>query len=127
MLRPESRTTSIDSSENISLFARIETPRQPRGCVVITHGFGEHIGRYEKLADRFADMNLVVARYDMRGHGRSQGKRGHATSYDMYLNDLGHVIELARERNPSVPTFLFGHSMGALITLCVGSRKGFSE
>ena len=67
MLRPESRTTSIDSSENISLFARIETPRQPRGCVVITHGFGEHIGRYEKLADRFADMNLVVARYDMRG------------------------------------------------------------
>lgn len=123
MLRPESRTTSIDSSEHVSLFARIETPREPRGCVIITHGFGEHIGRYEKLSDRFAEMNLVVVRYDMRGHGRSQGKRGHASSYDIYLNDLGHAIELSRERNPTLPIFLFGHSMGGGLVLNYALRR----
>jgi acylglycerol lipase len=123
MLRPESRTTSIDSSENVSLFARIESPRQPRGCIVITHGFGEHSGRYDKLANRFADMNLTVVRYDMRGHGRSQGKRGHASSYDTYLNDLGLAIELAREHRSALPTFLFGHSMGGGLVLNYALRR----
>jgi alpha-beta hydrolase superfamily lysophospholipase len=123
MLRPESRTTSIDSSENVSLFARIESPRQPRGCIIISHGFGEHSGRHEMLAQRLTAMNLVVVRYDMRGHGRSQGKRGHASSYDIYLNDLGHAIELARERHPNLPTFLFGHSMGGALVLNFALRR----
>ncbi len=123
MLRPESRTTSIDSSENVSLFARIESPRQSRGCVVIAHGFGEHLGRYEKLARRLAEQNLTVVRYDMRGHGRSHGKRGHASSYDLYLNDLGHAVELAREKNSEQPTFLFGHSMGGGVVLNYALRR----
>lgn len=123
MLRPESRTTSIESSENITLFARIETPRNSRGCIVISHGFGEHSGRYEKLAQKFAELNLTVVRYDLRGHGRSRGKRGHASSYEMYLNDLGHAIELAREKNPGQPTFLFGHSMGGGLVLNYALRR----
>ena len=123
MLRPESRTTSIDSSENISVFTRIESPRQPRACIVISHGFGEHSGRYEKLAQRLGELNLVVVRYDLRGHGRSQGKRGHASSYDMYLSDLGHAIDLARERHPGLPTFIFGHSMGGALVLNYAIRR----
>lgn len=123
MLRPESRTTSIESSENISLFGRIESPRKPQGCVVIVHGFGEHSGRYEKLAERFAAMNLTVVRFDHRGHGRSRGSRGHASSYDIYLNDLGNAIDLARERNPSLPTFIFGHSMGGGLALNYALRR----
>ena len=124
MLRPESRTTSIDSSENVSLFARIESPRQPRGCIVISHGFGEHSGRYDKLAERLAGINLTVVRYDLRGHGRSHGKRGHASSYEMYLNDLDHAIELAREHHPTLPTFIFGHSMGGAVVLNYALRRG---
>lgn len=124
MLRPLSRSTSIDSSENISLFARIESPRNPRGCIVISHGFGEHNGRYEKLAQKFAELGLTVVRYDMRGHGRSRGKRGHASSYDVYLNDLGHAIDLAREHNANLPTFLFGHSMGGGLVLNYALRRG---
>ena len=112
MLRPESRTTSIESSENVTLFARTESPRNPSGCVIISHGFGEHSGRYEKLAAKFGELNLTVVRYDLRGHGRSHGKRGHASSYEIYLNDLGHAIELARDHHPDLPTVLFGHSMG---------------
>ncbi len=124
MLRPESRTTAIESNQNVSLFARIESPRQPRGCIVIAHGFGEHSGRYEKLAQRFVDMNLTVVRYDMRGHGRSRGQRGHASSYELYLNDLGNAIELAREHHPSLPTFIFGHSMGGAVVLNYAMRRG---
>ena len=124
MLRPESRTTAIESNQNVSLFARIESPRQPRGCIVIAHGFGEHSGRYEKLAQRFADMNLTVVRYDMRGHGHSRGQRGHASSYELYLNDLGNAIELAREHRPTLPTFIFGHSMGGGVVLNYAMRRG---
>ena len=124
MLRPESRTTAIESNQNVSLFARIESPRQPRACIVIAHGFGEHSGRYEKLAQRFADMNLTVVRYDMRGHGRSRGQRGHASSYELYLNDLGNAIELAREHRPTLPTFIFGHSMGGGVVLNYAMRRG---
>ncbi len=121
---PQQRETTIAAGDNIRLFARIDTPLQPRGCVVISHGFGEHCGRYGKLADTLMGIGLTTVRYDLRGHGHSGGKRGHASSYEIYLNDLEHVIELARDVSPALPTFLFGHSMGGGLVLNYALRRG---
>ncbi len=124
MLRPQQRETNLAVGENIRLLARIETPPQPRGCIVISHGFGEHCGRYNKLVQTLTGIGLTTVRYDQRGHGHSGGKRGHASSYEMYLNDLGQVIELARDVSPNLPTFLFGHSMGGGLVLNYALRRG---
>ncbi|MDY3918800.1 MAG: alpha/beta hydrolase [Candidatus Limivivens sp.] len=40
----------------------------------ISHGMTEHIGRYEKLAEMLTSQGIVVAGFDLRGHGRNGGR-----------------------------------------------------
>lgn len=41
-----------------------------RGSVLITHGFGEHAGRYQKFAERVSKAGFDVYRFDLEAHGR---------------------------------------------------------
>ena len=46
----------------------------PKAAVIIVHGLCEHLGRYEYLTERLNEQNLMVYRFDHRGHGKSEGK-----------------------------------------------------
>ncbi|MBE7420191.1 MAG: alpha/beta hydrolase [Ideonella sp.] len=84
------------------------------GLVLIVHGLGEHIGRYEHVAAALNDAGWDVAGYDHRGHGASGGARGAIARADSLLDDLGVVIDTLR-REPARPLVLLGHSLGGLI------------
>jgi alpha-beta hydrolase superfamily lysophospholipase len=100
------------------LRALIWAPDSARGRVVVVHGLGEHAGRYRVLAEALVARGYAVLAYDHRGHGKSQGARGHVSSFDVYLQDLARVISFADEGLPgSGPAFLYGHSMGGLVVL----------
>jgi len=90
-------------------------PRKAKAVLVIAHGIGEHGGRYAQLADYFTKRNLAVWACDHRGHGKSDGKRGHVDNFDDYLADLGQMIRIAKDHSPGIKTFLLGHSLGGLI------------
>jgi len=92
-------------------------PRKAKAVLVIAHGIGEHGGRYAQLADYFTKRNLAVWACDHRGHGKSDGKRGHVDNFDDYLADLGQMIRIAKDHSPGVRTFLLGLSLGALIAM----------
>ncbi|MEY2952461.1 MAG: hypothetical protein RLZZ401_548 [Pseudomonadota bacterium] len=87
-----------------------------RGMVVLVHGLGEHIGRYERLAAKLNRWGFAVLGYDQYGHGRSEGARG-ALPHDARLtNDLASMLALARSRVPAAtPVLVLGHSMGGLV------------
>jgi alpha-beta hydrolase superfamily lysophospholipase len=85
-----------------------------RGIVLIVHGLGEHIGRYDALAAVLNRAGWDVAGYDQRGHGASGGKRGAIARPDSLLDDLAVVID-ALHSEPRRPLVLLGHSMGGLI------------
>jgi len=89
----------------------------PRARVVITHGAGEHLGRYEHVAERLERGGYEVHAYDHRGHGRSQGRRADIGRMDDVVADLRTVIALARAERPERKLFLLGHSMGGCIAL----------
>lgn len=90
-----------------------------RPAVLITHGLGEHSSRYWHVEEHLAACGFGVALYDLRGHGRSEGRRGDAPGFQSFLDDLDCVIAAVRQRlGPSPgPLFLYGHSLGGLITL----------
>jgi len=90
-------------------------PRKAKAVLVIAHEIGEHSGRYAHVADYFTKRNLAVWACDHRGHGKSDGKRGHVDNFDDYLADLGQMIRIAKDHSPGVKTFLLGHSLGGLI------------
>ena len=90
----------------------------PRGLVVLVHGLGEHVARYDAIARTLNAMGLTVVGGDHRGHGRSGGLRGHVDGYDEYTADLECVVRHARGTvGAELPCFLLGHSMGGLITV----------
>ena len=51
-------------------------PARAARSVLIVHGLGEHIGRYEHVAAQLHADGWQVFGYDQRGHGRSEGPRG---------------------------------------------------
>jgi alpha-beta hydrolase superfamily lysophospholipase len=83
--------------------------------VVLVHGFGEHSGRYGHVAQSLVARGFAVAGWDLRGHGRSTGVRGHIARSDSLTEELAAVC--AHFRRPNVPLFLFAHSMGGQIAL----------
>jgi acylglycerol lipase len=98
-----------------ALFRRAWLPPAVGRVVVLVHGFGEHSGRYEHLGAWLARRGFAVHAYDHRGHGLSQGKRGHVDRFDDLLDDLDRFLEtVAGEHEGSTP-ILVGHSMGGLV------------
>ncbi|MCU0655229.1 MAG: lysophospholipase [Polyangiaceae bacterium] len=93
------------------------------GAVFLTHGYAEHSGRYRHVIDALTQRGLVVASYDLRGHGHSEGPRGYIERFDDYLRDaralLGHLQTVEAWRAGGKPALL-GHSLGGLITFHLG-------
>ena len=88
-----------------------------RGRVVLVHGFGDHAGRYEDLVGVLGARGYSVFAYDLRGHGRSGGRRGDVDRFDVHLEDLDVVWAEAVRAVPGETPFLYAHSMGALAAI----------
>jgi alpha-beta hydrolase superfamily lysophospholipase len=91
---------------------------KPRGVVLIVHGLGEHIWRYDPLAQRLNEWGFFVRGYDQRGHGESGGARGVMPDDNALLDDLAEMVDDTRRHvaHPSAcPLLLLGHSMGGLV------------
>ena len=86
-----------------------------RGSIVLTHGMGEHSGRYAHVIRRLNTAGLRVLSWDLRGHGRSEGRRGDIRRYGLLVDDLREIWSLAQAGGGTV--FLYGHSLGGQITL----------
>lgn len=108
------RMQALHTHDDLPLHLRQWLKQRARGLVLVVHGLGEHIGRYERLAATLNDAGWDVAGYDQRGHGASGGKRGAIAKPDSLLEDLSVVIDALRSE-PARPLVLLGHSMGGLI------------
>ena len=115
----------FEGERGTEIFYRAWKPTgRTKAAVVITHGQGDHSGRHQHSAEHFVGEGFAVYAADLRGHGKSGGRRGHVDDFDDYLADTGRVIEKARSENPQVKTFLFGHSLGGLIVLDYAEKMG---
>lgn len=89
----------------------------PRAIIVLQHGFGEYAERYvdgyHNLVRRVNELGFEVRALDMWGHGQSPGVRG-VTHVQKAVNDHVKVREEAVKEG--LPIFLFGHSLGGLVT-----------
>ncbi len=89
-----------------------------RGVIVIAHGFGEHGGTYRYVAEslsRRLDVDIIAV--DLRGHGRSPGRRGVVRRYEDLTDDLACALDWAARTCPDVPCLLLGHSNGGQVAL----------
>lgn len=114
----------LQSTDGLGLFACTWLPDGDlRGMVCLVHGLGEHCGRYLHVARRFTAAGFGMLAFDLRGHGKSDGKRGHATSFDVILDDIGLALQECAARFPGKPLFLYGHSLGGNLVLNYALRR----
>ena len=91
--------------------------KQPKGLIALIHGLGEHTSRYTHVGKVMTDAGYALVGFDLRGHGRSSGARGHASSLNVYMHDIRQFFRLMVQRYPDIPHFLYGHSLGGLLSL----------
>ncbi|UCG27791.1 MAG: lysophospholipase [Bacteroidales bacterium] len=106
------------STDGHRLYVKIWEPEVPPNVVVsLVHGLGDHINRFNRLAKDFVGEGFAVTGFDLYGHGRSEGKRGHCSSYEVLLDDVGLLVQKTFERYPDIPQVLFGQSFGGTLVI----------
>ena len=110
--------TQLTSADGLKLYAWIRQPSgSPKGVIAHVHGMGEHSRRYDHLTGYWEDHGYASAGFDLRGHGRSEGKRGHTPSYDHLMEDIAIFLRRVAQTFPDLPVILYGHSMGGNLVL----------
>lgn len=90
----------------------------PLAVVYLVHGLGGHVGRYASLASALNKENVAVIGIDLRGHGKSQGKRAYIRSLDDFFNDIRAAVTHGNSiLSVNIPRFICGNSMGAALAL----------
>jgi len=95
----------------------LETDSKPKALIVLIHGLGEHVGRYDHVGKALTDAGYILAGFDLRGHGKSGGARGHFQSLNVVMDDIARFRQFLSTRYPQLPQFIYGHSLGGLLTL----------
>jgi len=102
-----------------SLHARIWQPERPKAVLQLTHGMTEHIGRYEDFAAYLAAQGIVLAGFDLRGHGQNPGDPSVASlgegGWRASLEDMHLFYKLLRQKFPSLPHYMLGFSLGSFL------------
>lgn len=115
---------SWQTKDGLKVFAQEWLSDEKSNAVIaLVHGLGEHTGRYHHVANFFNRARFVVLGYDVRGHGKTEGQRGHSPSYEMMMEDIDLLLSQAAQRYPKLPIFLYGHSMGGQQVLAYGFSR----
>ena len=107
----------IKSTDDINLYVQFYPVEKSNISILLIHGLGEHSGRYSHVIKKFNNNNISVYTFDVRGHGKSEGKRGHINNFKKLLNDSEELFINIRKENLDVPIVMFGHSLGGCIAL----------
>lgn len=104
--------------DGLELYAHAFPPAdEPKAVICMVHGHGEHVERYEHVAAALNKAGYALIGFDNRGHGQSDGKRGHTPSYEAMLDDVETFVAEVNAYYPDLPCYMYGHSMGGNLVL----------
>ncbi len=99
-------------------------PEQSNSAIVVLiHGLGGHSGILSNVVEYLVPQGYEVYAMDLRGHGRSQGQRGHIDDWQEFREDLRAFLARIRLERARCPVVLWGHSMGGTIVLDYALRS----
>jgi alpha-beta hydrolase superfamily lysophospholipase len=112
---PEAREGHLASGDGTRLFWRAWQVPAPKAVVAVAHGLGEHSGRYHRLASALAAEGFGCWAVDLRGMGRSDGRRGHVDRWQQWVDDWTAFYDLVRKEAGAVEVVPLGHSFGGVV------------
>lgn len=126
-------TSTYKTYDGVTIFyykwaANKEVPL--KGIIQISHGVGEHAGRYQPIAQRLQKLGYEVYANDHRIHGKSVksdaflGYYNGENYFSDALNDMHQLMVIIQKEHPNKKTILFGHSMGSLLSRAYVTKYG---
>jgi len=106
----------LKSADGKVFYAGWETS-SPNAVIVLVHGLGGYSGRFFELGPFLAGKGLQVYAIELKGFGGSPSEKGHIGNFKTYTEELKTLVKLAKNKTPGKKVFVFGESMGGLITL----------
>jgi alpha-beta hydrolase superfamily lysophospholipase len=107
---------TFETADGLKIFYRSWRPAgPPRAAVVLNHGFNAHSGQYGWTADQLTAAGYAVHALDMRGRGRSEGRRFTVDDIGKHVSDLHQMVGIAKLADPELKLFLLGHSAGGVV------------
>jgi alpha-beta hydrolase superfamily lysophospholipase len=97
-------------------------PDGARAGLIVVHGIAEHGARYRHVAQALAESNIATFVYDQRGHGQYPGPRAHVADFAEFAQDLSSIGAHLQTRYPTLPIFVWGHSMGSIVVTLAAVR-----
>ncbi len=117
-MTPKHSQSYWQTEDGLKLYHQSWEPEtKTKAVICLVHGIGEHSGRYQQVASFFVENGYALLTFDLRGHGKSAGQRGHAPSFEHLMSDIDLLLTEAGQRFPGIPLFLYGHSLGGMLVL----------
>lgn len=108
---------------NLNLYWQSWAPEGiPYAVLVLVHGLAEHSGRYMNVVNYFVPRGYAICAFDLRGHGKSEGRRGYVERFSYYLDDLKIFYDKVCQQHKNTKIFLVGHSTGGTIATAYAIR-----
>ena len=117
----QASTFTFTDQDGVAIFVYKWVPDEaPKAAVQISHGLGEHAGRYEWVAQQLTDAGYIVYADDHRGHGKTAGtveKLGllGPGGWDGTVKEIKMLTDIIKKENLGLPVFLIGHSWGSYL------------
>ena len=112
----------LNSADGTRLAFRSWPEPAAKVTFAVVHGLGEHSGRYERFARGMARFQMATYAVDLRGHGDSEGQRGHVDSWSQWVDDAAAFVAFV-ERQTQGEVVPLGHSFGGTVMLST-ARSG---
>lgn len=114
---------SLESFDGLQLYGCHASPQKPKARILLLHGYGEQTTPYQEIAQKWLESDFAVCMYDLRGHGRSGGYRGFTQRFEDYLDDFDLIFARVQDQQQSLPVFLLGQDLGALIAAAFATSR----
>lgn len=88
-----------------------------KGIIFLLHGLSDHSGRFAALAGKYCEAGYLFYAPDLRGNGKTQGRRGHFKNMAQMLDDVDALLADARQNFGNIPIVFHAQSMGGNIAL----------
>lgn len=118
---------NFQSRDNLNLYGCKWEIESPVAIICMVHGLGEHINRYKHVADAFNKKQISFWGFDLRGHGQSEGKKGHTASIEHMFDDIEQLLVIIRKKYPDTPVIIYGHSLGGNLALSFLLNRNSNE
>lgn len=114
---------TFNGADGTKLYYQVWRPEEtPKAVIQIIHGYAEYGGRYLNVVNELIPRSYVIYASDCRGHGKSEGLQAYVDKFETYIEDQKIFMNLIKEKEPELPIFILGHSMGAIIARSLAAK-----